>query len=184
VVVAVIFGCDTIKFRSSQGQSNPPANTNPSPTVAPGSTTPGSTIPGQYMPGQSSPGILTAGTTFNPSLSPVPGQGVLQVPTQTNPNVIDFNSIVGQGFHIGNGAFEGSSCKIMLTLKPVVGTTYNFHFRVLQNGTMVTAQITSLCGVDTGSDTGAPVSSFSDPTTDFAFFMPMNGSSTPIEAFR
>ena len=54
----------------------------------------------------------------------------------------------GKIFHIGDGEFSASSCRLGLIFKEIKGTRFHFYFEVKEDNTDVNIDITHVCGVD------------------------------------
>ena len=99
---------------------------------------PSTVTPNTYDPNTNAPFTGTGGPNNNIN---IPGDG-----TRT-PLTIDFGSI-GKIWHIGDGAWNASKCKVRLTLKPFVrGEQFNFNFTVQEDNTNLSIQVKH-CGVD------------------------------------
>jgi hypothetical protein len=68
---------------------------------------------------------------------------------QTTPNSIIFGK--DHIFHIGNGQFRNTSCKLEVSTLPLSGAIYFFQFEVLNDNTSVNINISKACGVDYNS---------------------------------
>ena len=65
------------------------------------------------------------------------------------PNKFTINfSMPGAVWHIGDGAYSGSSCKIFLWFKKLKGDAFNYNFTVKEDNTKVNIKVRWMCGVD------------------------------------
>ena len=119
------------------------------PTEKPGTTgtTPGGTTPGGTTPGGTTPG----GTTPGADGGSTPQIGPDNQVNQPNPNTIVYG--IDQVFHIGDGRFEGTSCKQEVSQLALAGNAYFFEFEVLTDSTQMTIDVAKLCGIDYTTNT-------------------------------
>lgn len=66
-----------------------------------------------------------------------------------SPNNFTINfSMPGAVWHIGDGAYSGSSCKIFLWFKKLKGDAFNYNFTVIEDNTKVNIKVRWMCGID------------------------------------
>lgn len=136
----------------SSGTTTPP----PTGTYVPGVIFPGTTSP-NYSPGM--PGTSSGSPNipgYNPIPScpggpcqqgiPTPTYGPIGQASQPNPNSMIFGN--SQSFHIGNNAYQSTSCKAQVASLALAGSVYFYQFQVMQDNTSVNINVASLCGVD------------------------------------
>jgi hypothetical protein len=130
------------------GTSTPSTQNNPTPTTPNGPGIPGApgypTVPGT----PNTPGSVPPCTNQPCQPSQVPQYGPNTEILQT-PNSIIFGR--DRLFHIGNGQYQNTSCKLEVTVLPLSGSVYFFQFEVMNDNTQVQINISHACGIDYGS---------------------------------